>query len=518
MTIHTLSALELASAVRAGEFSAHEVLEYTMERARKVGLGAFTHLTEEYAAAQAERVDRLMSSRGTSASRAYIHTHNADESRGASGQGESGRFRASRGGPLRPTPLPPFAGVPVPVKDLTMVEGLPFEAGSRAMRGYVAPATDGVAQLLADAGTLMIGKTSTPEFGLPCYTEPAVGDPARTPWDPRRTAGGSSGGAAVAVAAGIVPVAHGSDGGGSLRIPAACCGVVGMKPSRGRVSSGPLGADGVALASDGVISRTVRDIAAFLDVLSRRWPGDAPLPVEPQSIDDGVPSLLASCGRPREGLRIGVLLEPLNTDEIDLHREAERAVERAAEHLRAMGHRVTPAPRPMTGAEWQAFMPLWSVGAASVPLPPEAEELLMPLTRYLREIGQRTSAVDYAGAYTEMQRLVRKIAAAWQDFDMILTPTLSGPPAFPGDLQLPDPAEDFEAQKRFTPWTSIWNMTGAPSISLPLHRGLVDGVELPFGVMLSGVRIGQDATVLALAAALEEADPWPLITEPRNPG
>src|SRR5690606_31684042 len=157
----------------------------------------------------------------------------------------------------------------------------------------------GVVTRLLDAGTVMIGKTTTPEFGLPCYTEPDIGAAARTPWDVTRSAGGSSGGAAAAVAAGIVPIAHGSDGGGSIRIPASAGGVVGLKPSRGRISPGPYGVDGAALASHGVLTRDVRDTAAALDVLSRPWPGDAYLLPRPRT------SFLDACERPPGRLRIG---------------------------------------------------------------------------------------------------------------------------------------------------------------------------------------------------------------------
>ena len=498
MKLHELSALELVAAVRRREVTAVEILESTLERVATVD-GAFVHLAPEHARAQAKKVDDA----------------------------------AAAG-----VDLPPFAGVPCPVKDLSQVKGLAFAAGSAVMAGYTAEVDDGVVTLLDQAGTLMIGKTTTPEFGLPCYTEPATGAPARTPWDPRRTAGGSSGGAALAVASGEVPVAHGSDGGGSIRIPAACCGIVGMKPSRGLVSDGPVGVPGIGLVSHGVLTRTVRDTAAFLDVLSARWPGDAPSPVSGSllaavddpatlqrdrrplvaAVSDGdraaglsAPSLNTSATHlDGSGLRIGVLTEPLNCDDAEIHPEALNAVARASEVLRRLGHEVVAAPRPMTGADWMSFMPLWSVGAASVPIPPEVEDYLMPLTRYLREMGRGFSAVDYAAATAAMQGLSRQIAAAWAGFDAILTPALSGPPAFPEDLQLADPSADFEAQKRFTPWTSVWNMTGAPSISVPLHRADVDGVTLPFGVMLGGTAIGQDARLLALAAQLEAADPWPL--------
>ena len=472
---HELSALDLAAALRRGEFSAAEVLDHTQNRMESVGaaVGAFAHHTPDLAATQAAKADAIL----------VRHRHGGE-------------------------PMAPFLGVPVPVKDLAMVAGQPFEAGSAAMRGFVAPVDDGVVTLLAEAGTVMVGKTTTPEFGLPCYTEPATGAPARTPWDLNRTAGGSSGGAAAAVAAGVVPAAHGSDGGGSLRIPAACCGVVGMKPSRGRVSPGPHRSEGIGLVTDGVLTRTVRDSAALLDVIARPRPGDVHRVAAPAS------SFLEACDRATGPLRVGVLIDPLNTDDAPVHPEALAAVAGAARLLEGLGHDVDLAPRPMGGEDWMAFMPLWSTGAAQVPLPPEAEDLLKPLTRWLREIGRAVTGVEHAGALAAMQQLGRRIATAWADLDVILTPTLAQPPLPPDELELPDPAADFEAQKRFTPWTSIWNMTGAPAISLPLHRAEVDGVELPFGVMLGGVRPGQEEQLFALAAALEAADPWPLIREP----
>ncbi len=465
--IHELSALELAAAVRSGELSPGEVLDHTLERAERLGreVGAFAHLTPEYARDQSSAATATLRDGGE---------------------------------------LPPFLGVPVPVKDLTMVKGLPFEAGSAALKGYVAPDDDGVAIRLRDAGTLMVGKTTTPEFGLPPYTEPDVAPPARTPWDPRRSAGGSSGGAAAAVAAGIVPAAHATDGGGSIRIPAAACGLVGLKATRGRVSKGPLGVDGAGLTVDGVVTRTVRDTAAFLDVLSQPWPGDHYL----------LPGLrdtyLAACDRRPGPLRIGVLTEPVNVDAAPVHESSLAAVDRAVVLLEELGHEVTTTRVPFSAEEWNHFNPLWAVGALSAPVPPEAEELLVPLTRWMREQGKGYSGVDYAAAVSAVQGLARKAAAVWQGLDVILTPGLATPPPFIGEMRDDnDPAGDFEAQKAYTPWTSPWNMLGAPAITLPLHRAEVDGVTLPFGVQLGAVRLGEEELLLGLAAALEEADPWP---------
>ena len=465
--IHELSALDLAAAVRAGEVSPDDVVEHTLERAERLGpsVGAFAHLTPELAREQAAQATR----------------------------------RLREGGDL-----PPFLGVPVPVKDLSMVAGQPFEAGSAALRGYVAPADDGVTVRLREAGTLMVGKTTTPEFGLPPYTEPDVAAPARSPWDPRRSAGGSSGGAGAAVAAGIVPAAHASDGGGSIRIPAAACGLVGLKSSRGRVSKGPLGVDGAGLTVDGVVTRTVRDTAAFLDVLSRPWPGDHYLLPGPQD------SFLAACDRSPARLRVGVLTRPINVHEAEVHETSLAAVERAVRLLEGMGHTVTTTQVPFSPEEWNNFAPLWAVGALSAPVPPEAEELLVPLTRWMREQGRGYSGLEYAGAVSAVQQLARKAAGVWQDLDVVLTPALATPPPFIGEMRDDaDPAADFEAQKAFTPWTSPWNMLGAPAISLPLHRAEVDGVTLPIGVQLGATRLGEEEMLLGLAAALEAADPWP---------
>ncbi|MPV36393.1 amidase [Georgenia subflava] len=477
--IHELSALDLAAAVRAGEVGPVEIAEHTLERAHRLGpeVGAFVHVADERARSQAREAAEQLNAVGSAT---------AD--------------------------LPPFLGVPVPVKDLTMVAGLPFECGSAAMHGYVAPVDDGVTTLLRAAGTLMVGKTTTPELGLPPYTEPDVAPPARSPWDLSRTAGGSSGGAAAAVAAGIVPAAHGNDGGGSIRIPAAACGLVGLKPSRGRVSKGPHGVDGAGLTVDGVLTRTVRDTAAFLDVLSQPWPGDSYLLPGPRT------TYLESCDRGPGRLRVGVLTEPIAAADAPVHPEALAAVARAARLLEELGHDVAAAPVPYAAQEWDAFMPVWSVGPLQAPLPPEAEQQLVPLTRWMREVGRSYSGVQYADAVAALQHITRKVALAFSRFDVVLTPTLAQPPVPIGSMRDDtDPAADFAAQKAFTPWTSTWNITGSPAISVPLHRATVDEVELPFGVMLGGVRPGQEETLLALAAQLEAADPWPLFA-PGLPG
>jgi amidase len=441
------------------------VLAHTLERADRLGpqVGAFVTVTPELARDQAEAVEKVILAGGAP---------------------------------------PPLAGVPCPVKDLAMVAGVPFLAGSAALLGTLAPVDDGVVSLLRDAGTVMVGKTNTPEFGLPCYTEPAIAPPARSPWDLSRSAGGSSGGAAAAVAAHIVPVAHASDGGGSIRIPASVCGLVGLKPTRGRVSPGPYGVDGAGLAVSGVLTRDVRDTAALLDVLDRRQPGDMFVLPGPET------TFLDACERNPGQLRVGVLTTPVITDQTRVDEDCVVAVTETAVLLADLGHLVDDAPVPFPAQRWESFEALWSVLAATAPIPPEKEHLLVPYTRWLRAKGRGFSGVQFAEALTGVQRTTREAAAVWAPFDVILSPTLARLPARVGELRNDgDPAADFANQVEYTPWTSVWNLTGWPAISLPLHRATVDGRMLPVGVMLGG-RPGSEETLLALSAQLERARPW----------
>ncbi|NNG18004.1 amidase [Naumannella sp. ID2617S] len=457
------TALQLARRIANRELSVTEATEAALAAAHADELGAYTFIADEDALATAAELDRRLVA------------------------GE--------------TPGPLF-GVPCPVKDLAQVAGWPFEAGSVAFAGNRAEVDSGIVTRLREAGLVLIGKTATPEFGLPCYTEPVGRTPASTPFDRRRGAGGSSGGAGAAVAGGSVPIAHGSDGGGSIRIPAAACGLVGLKATRGRVSLGPIGVDGPGLVSEGVLTRDVADTAAALNALAPGWPGD-PYPAGP------VPDFLAGLGKPGR-LRIGVLTDPVIVDQAPVHPEALAAVRRTIGLLEELGHQVGAAPRPFGEAEWAAFTALWSVGALGVPVPEELESSLRPLTRWLRGLGRETSGQAYAAALTAAQRTTRNTALAWDEFDAVLTPTLAQPPAVHGELcDEQDPAGDFTAQCRFTPWTSIANLTGRPSLTLPLHTADVDGTTLPFGVLLTG-RWGEDGLLLALGAQLEAANGgWP---------
>jgi amidase len=465
--LHDLSALQAAAAIADREVSPSELVEHYLDRIARLDdqLGAFVTVTDEAARAQAKQADAEVLAGG---------------------------------------PLPPLHGVPIAIKDLNLTAGVPTKFGSALYRDFVAPVDDHVVTLLRRAGTISLGKTATPEFGLPCYTETDIGPPARTPWDTSRLAGGSSGGAAAAVAAGLLPIAQGSDGGGSIRIPASVTGLFGIKPARGRISRGPLDADSAGLSVLGPLARTVRDAAAFLDATAIPQPGDShwapPLPAGE--------SFLGWCDQTPAKLRIGRYLQPpIPGAEVDL--ECRTAWEFASVLLESLGHEVIDIAMPIPPEVIPAFETVWAVSSTGVPIDPAREPELRPLTRYLRERGLRISGAEYAAALGQLNLISRQAMVATAQYDAVLTPTLALPPRpigwFSGTAANPvDPAEDFERQKRFTPYTAVYNASGQPAASLPLHTS-ADG--LPIGVMLVGRQAGE-AALLALSAQLEAAAPW----------
>ncbi len=463
--LHDLTALEQAAAVRRREVSPVELAEHYLERSERLGpgVGAFITLTPDLALEQARAAERAVLE--------------ADD----------------------PAGLPVLHGVVVPVKDLFFLAGVRTTFGS-VVYDLVPWSDDNVVAAIKDGGAVITGKTNTPEFGLPCYTENQVAPPALTPWDLARGAGGSSGGAAAAVAAGLAPVAHGSDGGGSVRIPASCCGLVGIKPTRGRVSNGPLRDPVGDIVTSGPLARTVRDAAALLDVMSVPFPGD-PYPAPGLAPGD---TFLAAADRPAGPLRIGRYLTPVIAV-ADVDPACVAAYESASALLESLGHTVQDVPPPWGPEAFQAFESLWDVLALLTPVPPEDEERLAPLTRWLRERGRLVSGIEVAGAVSAMRLVARAAMVATADFDVVLTPTLAQLPAPLGSLRDDDdPAADFEAQKRFTPYTSPYNVSGQPALTLPLHW---TDEGLPVGVQLVG-RTGGEATLISLAAAVEEAAPW----------
>jgi amidase len=457
--LHELTALQQARAVRRREVSPLELVEHYLGRADDVG--AFVTPTPELA------LDRA-----------------------ASLEEESSRDRRGEDRPLR--------GVPTAIKDLNLTAGVRTTFGSAAFADFVPDVSDAVTLAIESAGMVSLGKTSTPEFGSPCYTEPEGLPPAVTPWDRTRMAGGSSGGAAAAVAAGLVPVAQGSDGGGSIRIPASCCGLVGLKPTRGRVSGHPMYGDPVGLGTAGPVARTVRDAAAMLDVLAGRRVGDPAWAPPPTT------SFVSSCDREPGPLRIARFSTPLVTDTA-VDPECLRAYEDTATLLDGLGHAVEEVAVPMPPEAVPVFETCWAVLTALSVVPPEAEPLLRPLTRWLTERGRAVSGPEFGLAIGELRRVAAAALAALAPYDAVLTPTLASPPLPVGAIRDDDdPAADFEAQKAFTPWTSAWNVTGMPAISLPVHW--TPG-GLPVGVMLAA-RPAEEELLLSLSAQVEAAAPW----------
>ncbi|WP_405730035.1 amidase [Streptomyces sp. NBC_01537] len=452
-----LTLVEQAAAIRRRELSPVELAEHYLRRIERLNdsVGAYLTVTPERALAQARRAERRVM------------------------EGEEAAL----------------LGVPVPVKDLTPVRGVRFTSGSVVFAEHVAQEDAYIVTLLRErAGSVLLGKTNTPEFGLPAYTENRLGPPARTPYDLRLGAGGSSGGAAAAVAAGLAPAAQGSDGGGSIRIPASCCGVVGVKPSRGRVSPAPYG-DGNGLAVSGPIARTVRDAALLLDAMAVPAPGD------PFSLPPPERSFEQWSRREPGRMRIARWARP-DVAGVMVHPEVLAAYERTSELLAGLGHEVIDVPQPLEPGDRDPFTPVWAVMAAGVPVPPEREAELMPLTRWLRERGRSVSGLEYTRALAAMQAVGRKHAAAVAPHDAVLTPTLAQLPAPVGALRDDaDPEADFAAQLAFTPFTAPWNIAGLPAVSLPVQW---TDSGLPVGMML-GAAHAADGPLLALAAQVEAA-------------
>jgi amidase len=458
------SALVLAGLVRSGELSARELVGESLAAIQALDpqINAFTYVAGDTALAQAERIGR-----------------------------DDGR---------------PFAGVPIAIKDNRQVAGMPIINGSDLFADAVASFDAYCVRRLRQAGFVIVGKTALPELGILPTTESRRHGPTRNPWALDRTPGGSSGGAAAAVAAGMVPIAHGNDGGGSIRIPASCCGLVGLKPARGRVSVGP-GAGHSFLATDGVLTRGMADTAAALDVLAGYEPGDVTWAPPPS----GRYADLAVGPVPR--LQIGLALNP-PMDGASLDPLNERAARDAAALLSGLGHEVSEVTAPWSDlgllAQFtQAFGPLISMGTlygGQLAGRPPTEADVEPLTWAMWEHSQTLNVLDYLAAQDRLERLARSLVQWMGAFDVVLTPALGMRPVAIGEIhgRGPDPWRHYERSALFTPYTAIVNVTGQPAISLPLYAG-EDG--LPLAVHLIGPPAREDL-LLALAMQLEAALPW----------
>ncbi|MFI7483968.1 amidase [Kocuria sp. M1R5S2] len=493
--IGELSAVQLRDALARRELGAVETAEHFLARIDEhdAGLGAFVHVAAELALDRARSLDALSGA-------------------------------APRG---------PLHGVPLALKDLHDVQGMPTTYGSAAVAGpgSGAPAAehdDDLAAVLRSAGAVLLGKTQVPEFGLNCYSENLVAPPARNPYDPATGAGGSSGGQAAAVAAGMLPVAPGSDGGGSVRIPAAVCGLVGLKPNRGRVPTADAQSDAAQLAVHGPIARTAEDAALLLDVLCAPSTG----PDHGNAVHRAVRavphgSYLATVRAARRGdlpwgdrpLRIGVsTASPFDSAlDITVCAEARAALDAGIGRLRAAGHVVEDAALGFDPDYPRAFFDVWTTAMGTIELDERQAGRLTGLAASFRERALRRPAVDLARAVSTLRRIEQEVVRGFGAWDMVLTPALAMTPRPLGwyweghELADPDGADqDYGRQCRYTPWTSLPNVAGLPAVTFPTSWTRThddDGPVVPMGVQLIGSPSGEDR-LLAVVAQLETA-PWP---------
>ncbi|MET0725873.1 MAG: amidase [Leifsonia sp.] len=464
--IHDHTALELWQLLQTGELSPGEVAEHYLERIARIDpeVGAFATVTPDAARARAAALE-------------------ADGTRTA-----------------------PIWGLPIGDKDLWRRAGVPAGFGSRLFDDYVPTESDEIVEAVDRAGAVSLGKTAAPEFGLPAYTESIATGPTRNPWDLRLGAGGSSGGAAAAVAAGMLPFAPGSDGGGSIRIPAAACGLVGLKPSRGRVpsSSGIASLGGLVVA--GPIARTVADAALLLDAMVDPAGTGADHPYALRAPQPDGP-FLAAAVRGEGRFQLGVMTTSAWDDAHDvlIEPEAYAALDAAVQAFAAMGHGIEETALRPDDRYAPAFRTLWQSGAASIPAEtPQQLARLEPLTRWLVGRGRSLQARELGEALMTLTDFERSLISQLSSFDAVVTPALAMTPRPIGWYDDEDGDHNFVQQVLYTPFTSMINVAGLPAIVLPVHQ-TVDG--LPMGVQLIG-RPGGEATLLALGAQLERRIRW----------
>jgi amidase len=457
--LHHLSAQEQLDWLRRGEISPTELVTHYLERIEHhADLGAFVTVTPHAALERAAAVDSLS--------------------------------RASA-----------LWGLPLGDKDLERRAGVRTTFGSRLFADEVPTESDEGVRVRDAAGAISLGKTNTPEFGLSSYTENLVATPAVTPYDVTRGAGGSSGGAAVAVAAGLLPVAPGSDGGGSIRIPAAATGLVGLKPSRGRVPAGAGFLSLAGLVAPGPIARTVADAALLLDAMVE---GDYQYATAAPTWDGG--AYLNAAVRGEGRFEIGVMTtSPWDSSyEIALDPQARAALELAQTHLAAIGHGLQPLALEPDDSYGPNFRTIWQAGAASIAAEGPQLELLEPLTRWLVERGRALSARELGQALQALTLFERSVIRQFSRVDAVLTPALALTPRPLGWYDSEDAERNFEQQCQYTPFTSFVNVAGLPAITLPVH---VTPEGLPMGVQLIG-RPGGEHTLLAIGAQLQRSLRW----------
>jgi amidase len=402
----------------------------------------------------------------------------------------------------------PFTGVPFLLKDLVAeYAGVRFTEGSVFLSDFVSRQDSELVKRLKKAGLIIVGKTNTPEFGSLPTTEPELFGPTHNPWNTDKTPGGSSGGSAAAVASSMVPMAHGNDGGGSIRMPASCCGVFGLKPTRGRNPLGPLYGDIInGLVVEHALTRSVRDSAALLDVTSGVDAGDpywAPPPKQP---------FTQEVGTDPGSLRIAFTTKAPR--EIPVHDDCVKAAKEAAALCNHLGHKVEQNELTYDADLMsKCFFTLWCGGSAWVAGHWErrtgrkiTQDLVEPLSWDLIERGRKINTEKYLLALEDVQRISRDVANFFSEWDVIITPTLAEPPVPLGtfDATSENPLQGFIRSASFMPFTSICNITGQPAMSVPLYWNTGG---LPIGTQFIG-GFGDEATLFRLAAQLEKARPW----------
>ena len=447
-------ALEQAQLIRQGEVSPLELVELYLERIQRLDsqLGSYFTVAAEQAIAEAKaKTEQLSKS-------------NSD--------------------------LPPFFGVPIAIKDLNAVEGIRCTYGVNVLKDKIAAYDDGVVMRIKRAGFTILGKTATSELGSLPYSEALGFPPTRNPWNLEYTAAGSSGGAAAAVAAGLSPIAQGSDAGGSIRGPAFCCGLVGIKPSRGRVTWAPVGDYQSGISTNGPIARTVADAAALLDVMSGYVTGDPYWLLAPEN------SFIEAARQPPGQLRIAFAtsLPPIGEAQM----VCQQAVQETVQQLEGMGHIVEAGCPDFTGLI-EPFIKIWQAGVAAVGIPKEA---LSPMNRWIVE--QSGSAGEYLQAVSQMQIVARRIVMFFEAYDVLVLPTYMFPTIRVGEWADLNPEETLQKIISWIAPCPPFNASGLPAITIPTG---FDTNGLPVGVQLVG-RPAAEATIIALAAQIEAAKPW----------
>jgi len=451
-----IEAWDLRELVLKKEVRPREVAEFFLARVEKLNpkLGAFMTITADRALADADRIEKMS---------------------------ESEQRRAQ------------MFGVPYSIKDLNWTKDIRTSMGSKNYENFMPPADDEIVIRMRNAGGILLGKTTTPEFGGRPTTEGGLCPPARNPWNLEHTAGGSSGGAGSALAAGLGSLAQGSDGGGSIRIPSACCGVVGIKPSRGRISMSPVAGEAWAgFATFGPMARSVRDVASMLDVMHGAVVGDPYWAPEP------ITSFKAAVDIPPRHLRIGMISK---TSLAKVDSETLAALDSAARSFEDMGHRVEPISCDPGGRMRDIVMSLICAGVGSVPV--NDINLVDPVVRELWEAGQKITAVQYIATVTQMHNMSREIVQELAPYDAVISPVMSRPAVKLGTLPS-HPSKYLTELPEWIPFTFAFNATGQPALSVP--NGF-SKAGLPLALQIVG-RQTDEVTIIGLAAQFEKARPW----------